>query len=189
MIADDLLVLNTIPFGIGKQFRTMTCVNFIDQLHRCCCVYSCRKLDRIAQCACCEACQPYSRFFERCCRHSGPAKPLGDKRRDTHPPYMLNYFLTYPFQQSFGYLFTDDVDVVRLVSKVMPLVASFQVGRVNADDLVQYSASFSDCRWLGRVLWWSFAWPGYVGYLNVIFALSPTYYVKVGSTSVPCLIL
>lgn len=29
--------------------------------------------------------------------------------------------------QVFGYLFSDDADVVHLVSKVMPLVASFQV--------------------------------------------------------------
>lgn len=27
----------------------------------------------------------------------------------------------------YGYLFSDDVEVVKLVSKVMPLVASFQV--------------------------------------------------------------
>ena len=27
----------------------------------------------------------------------------------------------------YGYIFSDDEDVVRLVSKVMPLVASFQV--------------------------------------------------------------
>lgn len=32
----------------------------------------------------------------------------------------------------FGYLFSDDEDVVKLVSKVMPLVASFQI----ADGLV-----------------------------------------------------
>jgi multidrug resistance protein, MATE family len=30
-------------------------------------------------------------------------------------------------EQVFGRLYTDDVDVVRLVSKVMPFVASFQV--------------------------------------------------------------
>lgn len=29
--------------------------------------------------------------------------------------------------QVFGYIFSDDIDVVMLVSKVMPLVASFQV--------------------------------------------------------------
>lgn len=31
--------------------------------------------------------------------------------------------------QSFGYIFSDEADVVELVSKVMPLVASFQVSR------------------------------------------------------------
>ena len=29
--------------------------------------------------------------------------------------------------QQFGYLYSDDEDVVRIVSEVMPLVASFQV--------------------------------------------------------------
>ena len=29
--------------------------------------------------------------------------------------------------QMYGYIFSDDEDVVRLVAKVMPLVASFQV--------------------------------------------------------------
>lgn len=31
------------------------------------------------------------------------------------------------FEQIYGYIFSDDEDVVRLVAKVMPLVASFQV--------------------------------------------------------------
>lgn len=39
--------------------------------------------------------------------------------------------LTYCYQ-SFGYIFSDDLAVAELVSKVMPLVASFQV----ADGLV-----------------------------------------------------
>lgn len=30
--------------------------------------------------------------------------------------------------QVYGYIFSEDADVVTLVSKVMPLVASFQVG-------------------------------------------------------------
>jgi MATE family multidrug resistance protein len=34
----------------------------------------------------------------------------------------------YSRGQVFGYLFSDDLDVVMLVSQVMPLVASFQVG-------------------------------------------------------------
>ena len=33
----------------------------------------------------------------------------------------------------FGYIFSDDKDVVRLVSKVMPLVASFQVSLLGFD--------------------------------------------------------
>jgi hypothetical protein len=41
-----------------------------------------------------------------------------------------NLFVGFVYEpwQIFGYIFSDDADVVRLVSKVMPLVASFQVG-------------------------------------------------------------
>lgn len=42
---------------------------------------------------------------------------------------LSNFLARYlVFRQVFGYIFSEDVDVVRLVSKVMPLVASFQVG-------------------------------------------------------------
>ena len=46
--------------------------------------------------------------------------------------YVHKRIIEYDYNRSndiqvYGYIFSDDEDVVRLVAKVMPLVASFQV--------------------------------------------------------------
>lgn len=41
--------------------------------------------------------------------------------------HIVHLWVVYASPQKFGYVFSEDVDVVRLVSRVMPYVASFQV--------------------------------------------------------------
>ena len=93
---------------------------------RCCCIDKSREFDWSAICSWCKARQPCIRVTQCCCRSGRDDRSPHDEGCEHDTSCSLSD-ADVSYVQVFGYIYSDDEAVVVLVSKVMPLVASFQV--------------------------------------------------------------